>query len=141
MSDRSAAPFPVAPGPTARPGIAPKGPADIDRAIARLLTIGTLVSIAAMAVGTVLLLAGGGSPKDNTAPAFDLAALPAQLLALQPAAFVWVGLIVIIATPSARVLASLIAYLRSGEREMAVVAVLILAVIAASVLVAAITEG
>lgn len=140
MSDRSAAPFPVAPGPTARPGIAPKGPADIDRAIARLLTIGTLVSIAAMAVGTVLLLAGGGSPKD-AAPAFDLAALPAQLLALQPAAFVWVGLIVIIATPSARVLASLIAYLRSGEREMAVVAVLILAVIAASVLVAAITEG
>jgi uncharacterized membrane protein len=54
---------------------------------------------------------------------------------------VWIGLIVIIATPSARVLASLVAYVRSGEREMAVVAVLILAVIAASVLVAAITEG
>jgi cation:H+ antiporter len=47
----------------------------------------------------------------------------------------------VIATPAARVAAALLGYARRGERAMAVVAVLILLVIAASVVVARVTEG
>ena len=60
-------------------------------------------------------------------------------LALQPAAFVWLGVLVILATPAARVVTALIGYLRKGEREMAIVAVLILAVIALGVIASTFT--
>ncbi|HYX11030.1 MAG TPA: DUF1634 domain-containing protein, partial [Candidatus Acidoferrum sp.] len=55
---------------------------------------------------------------------------------VRPAGFLWLGLIAVVATPTARVAASLIGYARRGERAMAVVAVLILIVIAMSVVVA-----
>ncbi len=113
---------------------------DLDRRIARLLTGGTYLSIALLAIGVVTLLAAGGSPLDPPSH-FDLARLPADLVALRPEAFLWLGLITVIATPSARVVASLVAYARSGERGMIVVSVLILLVIASSVLLAQFTEG
>ena len=49
------------------------------------------------------------------------------------AGFLWLGLIAVVATPASRVVASLVGYLRGGERPMAVIAGLILAVIALSV--------
>jgi uncharacterized membrane protein len=54
---------------------------------------------------------------------------------------IWLGLALVIATPSARVAAALLGYARRGERGMSVVAVLILVVIAASVVIARLTEG
>ena len=51
------------------------------------------------------------------------------------------GLIAVIATPTARVIASLVGYVRGGERRMAVVSVAILTVIAASVAVSAALPG
>ena len=57
----------------------------------------------------------------------------ADLAAARPAGFLWLGLLCMIATPSARVLAALIGYLRFGERSMVLVSVGILLVIAASV--------
>ena len=54
---------------------------------------------------------------------------------------IWLGLVVVVATPSARVAASLVGYARSGERLMAAVAVLILVVIGASVALAKGLEG
>jgi uncharacterized membrane protein len=112
----------------------------LERSIARLLTIGTYASIVLLAIGLVLMLTSGISPLDG-APAFDPAAIPADILALNPLGFLWLGLIVVVATPSARVAASLIGYLRQGERRMALVAVAILFVIALSVVLASGLEG
>jgi uncharacterized membrane protein len=112
----------------------------LERSIARLLTIGTYLSIALLAIGFVLMLATGVSPLAGT-PAFDPASIPADLLALRPLGYLWLGLIVIVATPSARVVASLIGYARSGERRMVYVSIAILVVIGLSVTLATGLEG
>jgi uncharacterized membrane protein len=121
------------------PGQAARGP-DLERSIARLLTIGTYVSIGLLAIGVVLMLADGIGPLSG-GPAFDATRLVPDLVALRPAGFLWLGLIAAVATPAARVLASLIGYARRGEREMAIVASLILVVIALSVALARSLEG
>ena len=109
--------------------------ADLDRAIARLLTIGTLVSIGFLAVGAVLMLASRIQPL-SAFPRFDPSLIPDDIAHGRPAGYIWLGLILAVLTPGARVIASLIGYLRSGERSMAVVATLILVVIALSVALA-----
>ena len=114
--------------------------AALERSIGRILTIGTWISIALLAIGFVLLLANGLGPR-STDPGFDLSRLASDLLALRPEGAIWLGLALVIATPAARVAAALLGYARRGERAMAVVAVLILVVIAASVVVARVTEG
>jgi uncharacterized membrane protein len=104
----------------------------LESQIARLLTIGTYASIGCVAIGVVALLASGVSPF-AAAPALDLARLGGDIAALQPAGFLWLGLLGLIATPAARVAAALVGYSRSGERTMVVVAALILVVIAIGV--------
>lgn len=111
----------------------------LDQAIARLLTAGTYLSVALLGIGVVLMAAAGLAPRGG--PAFDPTRLAADLAALRPEGFLWLGLIAAIATPSARVAASLVGYLRRGERRMAAVSVLILGVIALSILLATATEG
>ena len=112
---------------------------ELERAIARLLTIGTYVSIAILAAGVLAMIATGQSPLD-VAPGFDPGRIASDLAALRPEGFLWLGLVVVIATPSARVAASLIGFARRSERGMAVISALILAVIAISVVVAIATE-
>jgi uncharacterized membrane protein len=107
----------------------------LEQTIARLLTIGTYLSIALLVVGVVLMAVSGIGPLSG-GPVFDPATLVGDIAALRPAAFVWLGLIVVIATPSARVAVSGLGYARRGERAMTIVAVLILFVIALSVAVA-----
>lgn len=84
--------------------------------------------MALIGVGVVLMTAAGRSPLD-VAPALELGRLLGDLASLHPAGFVWLGVLVVLATPAARVVAALIGYLRAGEREMAAVSVLILLVI------------
>ena len=112
----------------------------LERAIARLLTGGTYVSIAVLAVGTAMMLAGGVQPLGG-GPRFDLGEVGDDLLHLRAAGFLWLGLVAVIATPAARVAASLVGYLRGGEPRMTVVAALILAVIVLSVGLAIGLEG
>jgi uncharacterized membrane protein len=114
--------------------------AGLERAIGRVLSIGTYISIALLAIGFALLIASGGQPR-TADPGFDPSRLLGDLVAGRPTGFVWLGLVVVVATPSLRVVASLIGYLRRDEREMAIVAALILAVIATSVVVARVLEG
>ena len=112
----------------------------LERSIARLLTVGTWLSIALLAVGFVLMLAQGISPLDP-APAFDLRSIPAHIAALDSLGFLWLGLIVVVATPSARVAAALVGYARAGDRRMALVAVAVLVVIGVSVALASSIEA
>ena len=116
------------------------GPPDLERSIARLLTLGTYASIGLLVVGFVLMLASGIGPRSG-GPVFDPSTIVPDIVALRPAGFLWLGLIAAVATPVARVLASLIGYVRRGERSMAVVATLILVVIALSVALARGLEG
>jgi uncharacterized membrane protein len=116
----------IAPGPDPS--------ASLEHAIARLLTIGTYLSIALLVTGLGLRLATGGGP--SAGPAFDLGRLVPDLLGLKAEGFLWLGLLVVVATPAARVAASLVRFLRRGEPRMAIVAVLILLVIATSVVLA-----
>jgi uncharacterized membrane protein len=107
-------------------------PADLDRVIARLLTVGALVSVGLLAVGAVLMLASRIQPLAGF-PRFDPSLIPADVAQGRPVGYIWLGLILAVLTPGARVLASLFGYIRSGERSMAVVAGLILAVLVVSV--------
>jgi uncharacterized membrane protein len=90
---------------------------DLERSVARLLSAGTYASIALLAAGVVAMAAAGRS----------------DLAALRPEGFVWLGIVLVVATPSARVATSLAGYLRRHDRPMAVVSILILCVIALSV--------
>jgi uncharacterized membrane protein len=100
--------------------------------IGRVLGVGTLAAVSLLAIGSLLLLAAGRSPLDP-APGLDPARLIDDVARLQPAAFLWLGLRLVIVTPAARVVAALAGYVGTGERGMAVVAILILLVIAAGV--------
>lgn len=115
------------------PGVA-SSDSGMDGRIARLLRIGTYVAVALIAIGVVLMLATGRSPLD-VAPDFDPARLIADLVGLQPAGFLWLGLIVVLLTPAARVAVSGLGYARVGDRSMALIAGLVLVVILTGVLI------
>ena len=108
------------------------GAAGLEGGIARLLQVGTYVAVALIALGVVLLLAHGLSPYDHP-PGLDLFRLLGDLVGLRPEGFLWLGILVVMATPAARVALALIGYSRDGEREMMIVAVLILVVIATGI--------
>jgi uncharacterized membrane protein len=111
----------------------------IERSVARLLMLGTYASIALLALGVAAMLIAGRSPLDS-GPPFDPGRLIAGLVALTPEAFLWLGIVVVVATPSARVAASLVGYVREHDGRMALVSLAILGVIALSVAVAGSTE-
>jgi uncharacterized membrane protein len=117
------------PGP-ASPQTRLAGP---ELAIARLLVVGIDAAIVLMTIGTVLLLATGHSPLDES-PTFDISAIPADLIALQPAGFLWLGILAVLATSVAQVAVALVGFGRRGDRAMALIAVGILAIIATGVL-------
>jgi uncharacterized membrane protein len=105
---------------------------DLEPALARVLQVGTYVSIALVAVGTVLLLGAGISPLAG-GPALDLRRIGSDIAAARPAGFLWLGILGICATPAMRVVGALVGFWRRGERGMVAVALLILAVVAAGV--------
>ena len=107
-------------------------PADMDRLIGRLLTIGTYVSILLIAIGTVLMFASRLDPLAG-GPPFEPSLIVDDIVHRRPAGFMWLGLLALLATPILRVIVSFFGYAARGERTMAVVAALILVVIAASV--------
>ncbi len=115
------------------PGVA-SSDSGMDGRIARLLRVGTYVAVTLIAIGVVLMLATGRSPLD-VAPDFDPARLIADLVGLQPAGFLWLGLVVVLLTPAARVAVSGLGYARVGDRSMALIAGLVLVVILTGVLI------
>lgn len=107
-------------------------PADLDRLIGRLLTIGTYAAVMLIAIGTVLMFSSRIDPLAG-GPPFEPGLIVDDIANGRPAGFMWLGLLVLLATPIARVIVSFFGYAARGERTMAVVAVLILVVIAASI--------
>lgn len=113
-------------------GSAPAQPS-IEDGIGRLLTIGTRIAIGLLAIGSLLLVAGGTSPLASGWPPLDPAAIPGQVAGLEPAGFLWLGLVATIATPLLRVGASTLGFAAAGERRMVALGVAVLVVIGLAV--------
>jgi uncharacterized membrane protein len=108
---------------------------DFERRLGRLLIGVTYVAVGLLTIGVVVLLLAGISPLAG-GPPFDPAQLVPDLLALEPAGFLWLGIVVVIATPLSRVVGAAVGFIGRGERLMAVIALAILGVIASSILIA-----
>ena len=103
----------------------------VERMVSRVLTYGIAVSVALMAAGLLLgVLAGAGMPRGVV----SLAGLPSGLAALEPAAYLSLGLIALIATPFVRVAGSLVAFLLERDGRYVLVTAIVLAVMCLSVL-------
>ena len=103
-----------------------------ERLIGRLLIAVTYVSVGLLSIGLVLMAADGISPLYD-GPRLDLATLGAQLATLQPAAFLWLGLLAVIAAPIGRVIVAGTAYAHDADWLMVGISVAILLVIAIGV--------
>lgn len=101
---------------------------EFDRIIGRLLIAVTYVAVALLSVGVILMIARGISPL-AAGPPLDIGRLAADLSALAPAAFLWLGILAVMATPISRVVAAAIGYAQLGDRWMVGVAIAILTVI------------
>ena len=106
---------------------------EFELALARMLNLGALASVLLLAVGVGLMVAAGLSPLDADQPSLDIARIPSDIVALRPEGFLWLGLLFVLATPAARVTASLAGFAANGERGMALISLSILAVIASGV--------
>ena len=103
-----------------------------ERLIGRMLIAVTYVSVSLLVIGLILMIVDDLSPLSG-GPRLDLAAVGAQLTALVPAGFLWLGLLVVIAAPIARVIVAAVAYARDGDRLMIGISLAILAIIAVGV--------
>ena len=112
---------------------------DFEGSIGRLLIRLTYLAVVFLVIGVGLMAAAGIGPLDG-GPSLDLDTLLADLVALRPAAFLWVGLGIVLATPISRVTAAGIAYGRQRQWTMVLVSIGILAVIAVGVAGALSTE-
>jgi uncharacterized membrane protein len=110
-----------------------------ERRIGQLLIGATYVAVALLLVGVVLMALQGISPLAD-APAFHPGAIVADVLALEPTGFLWLGLLVVIATPISRVVVALVGYARSADRLMVALSIGILLVITVGVVIA-VAEG
>ena len=128
-------------GTDVRQGVGGRAPAgQLELVLARLLNAGTYASVALFGLGLVAMLANGVRPL-GPAPTLDPARLPADLLAGRPEAFLWLGLVTAIATPTVRVVAALAGFVRAREWGMAAIAGAVVAVILLSVVVARLAEA
>jgi uncharacterized membrane protein len=103
--------------------------------IGRLLIAMTYASVAILVVGVGLMVAAGISPLAG-GPAFDASQLLAEIGSLTPAGFLWLGLVVVIATPIARVIGAALSFGLTGQWVMVGVAIAILVVIATGIAIA-----
>jgi uncharacterized membrane protein len=115
-------------------------PDPVTQAVARLLGAGILASVSLVAAGVVLLAAAGLVPTQDHGPAADAAAILADLVALRPAGLLWVGLLVTLALPTARVALALLGFIRARDRRAALVAAGVLSALAAAFAVAVLTR-
>ena len=109
----------------------------LERGVGLVLGAATAASVGLLALGVAGLALSNVGPLDRSFPSFDLARLAADVGALKPAGFLWLGLLAVILTPSVRVAASCVGFVASRERAMAAVALVVLAVICLSAVVGA----
>jgi len=104
----------------------------LERLSGRLLIGITYVSVGLLVIGVGLMVRDGIAPLHG-GPSLDLATLRASIAAFEPAGFLWLGLLAVMAAPIARVIVAGIFYAREADWLMVGISVAILAVIAVGV--------
>jgi uncharacterized membrane protein len=105
--------------------------------VSGVLIIGVVTSAVLMTVGFVVSLVVGwegslrGLPA-TTLPASDFSAIANGLRELRPIAFAQAGLLVLIATPVVRVMASVVAFVLERDRLYAAITIVVLAILLVS---------
>jgi uncharacterized membrane protein len=116
--------------------------ARLETIAARLLTWGTRAALLLVLLGVVDMALSGVYPLGAASfPPYSLTAIPGQIAALRPEGFIWAGLTVLVALPLGRVTVSGAGFLAAHDRRLALVSVLVLLVICASVVAALSLEG
>jgi uncharacterized membrane protein len=103
-----------------------------DSTIGRLMIVMTYIAVGLLAVGVVLMVVNGISPLVG-GPAFDPTLLVDEIRAGVPTGFLWLGLVVVIATPIVRVAVSSVGFAREGQWRMVAVGLGILSIIAVGI--------
>ena len=103
-----------------------------ERLSGRLLIGITYTSVGFLVIGVGLMVVDGISPLSG-GPSLDLTTLDTQIAAREPAAFLWLGLLTVIAAPIGRVIVAGVAYARDADWLMVVISVSILLIIAIGV--------
>lgn len=108
--------------------------------VSAVLIVGVGVSAALIAVGFISALAIGwqgsllGAAAATTATT-DFSNLPGRLASLEPAAIAQLGLVTLLATPVARVAASVVGFALEGDRLYAAITMAVLLILLTSILV------
>jgi uncharacterized membrane protein len=112
-------------------------PAAVESIIGRMLVIGDYVAMVFILIGVLGMLANSINPMTAIVPtSFDLASIPADIVALRPEGFLWLGIVTVIALPIGRVVFAGVSLLAAGERRLALVAMGVLLVVLVSILAA-----
>ena len=107
----------------------------IEVLVARLLQVGTYVAIGLVLIGVVGMQLAGIDPLALDAPPpFDLRAIPAQMLALDPIGFLWAGLVLVLCLPIGRVIVAGVGFLAAHDRRLALVSLAVLLVVLGSII-------
>lgn len=109
---------------------------EVEQFVGRLLQVGVLVAAAVTILGALLLLAHeGGTPIDfgtlrpPTAGLHTVRGIVAGALALEPHAVVQLGLVLLVATPVARVALTLVAFALQRDRLYVGITLVVLALL------------
>ncbi len=102
----------------------------VERMVRLVLLAGVAVSVVLMVGGLILLAVQGGGLPPHVTP---IGELPHELAAFEPAAYLSLGLIVLIFTPFVRVAGSIVAFAREGDRRYVLITSVVLAVMCLSV--------
>ena len=102
----------------------------VERLVERLLLVAIGVSVSLMLLGVALGLAGGGLPD----AVLGVSGLPEALMSWGPAAYLSLGLLVLMATPFIRVAGALAVFAMERDRRYVLVTAAVLAVMCLSVL-------
>jgi uncharacterized membrane protein len=108
--------------------------------VSAVLIVGVGVSAAVIGIGFVAALAIGwqGSlvgAAPTAAATTDFSNLPARLASLEPAAIAQFGLLTLLATPVARVAASVVGFSLEGDRLYAAITLAVLLILLTSIFV------
>jgi uncharacterized membrane protein len=104
----------------------------IERMVNRILGVGIVLTVALLAAGLVLSIVDGRGLPVEVVPLADLAS---RLLDLDPAAYLSLGIVVLIATPFVRVAGSIVAFARERDRRYVLITAVVLAVMCLSLVV------
>jgi uncharacterized membrane protein len=108
----------------------------VEEVVGQLLRLGVLVAaVVTLAGGILLLLAHGGERADfgtfrgEASPLRSVGAVVRGALALDPPAVAQLGLVLLVATPIARVALTLVAFIRARDRLYTAMTALVLALL------------